>query len=199
MYTKKTMSEVPVSPNQNIISPIDVAPISPTPDVTPKKRNYLPWILGILVLVIVFAISFLILTGKSKSTPINSLTQESPVEISEPKTTPTTPVVINDLELIKFVREYLKLGPEVQIEIKKIEGNYAYGTGGAKDGAGFYWAVAKKDGQWNYAFGGNGIPECKEVEIFPVGTFKLAGQDGKFDICYNKSELIDRKTGLPVK
>ena len=363
------MVPVPVQPQPSI----DAALAQVVPDITPKKKSYLPWLLGILVLVIVFAISFLILTGKSKSTPANSLTQLSvppeqtaidaanidmsswktyinevrgfefkypnnleiysnmgmdysddsiylysksekfpycgvqsiskkiaaeeenlgnmkasslkelidnsykqaiedqytlkrvvqPVQegifagkkmykyvveeegmymiwgsgvkkrsiytvlalehndsyimigcgdnnvynqiLSTFKFIDTTavstdvPIAINDPELTKFVREYLKLSSEAQIGIEKIEGNYAYGSGGAKDGAGFYWAAAKKDGQWNYAFGGNGIPDCSEVEIFPVGTFKNAA-GGKFDVCYNSQvDLIDRRTGLPVK
>ena len=32
---------------------------------------------------------------------------------------------------------------------------------------------------------GNGIPNCKEVEIFPVGTF-----DGKFDECYQDGTAL---------
>lgn len=83
------MNEIPVDPIQNIIPPIDAVPISTAFDGTPKKRNYLPWILGILVLVIIFTTSFLILTSKSKSTRINSLTQETTTEINEPKTVVT--------------------------------------------------------------------------------------------------------------
>lgn len=65
------------NPVQNVTPPIDVAPAPVTPAGTPKKRNYLPWLLGILVLIIIFTTSFLIMTGKSKSTPTSSLTQPS--------------------------------------------------------------------------------------------------------------------------
>jgi hypothetical protein len=57
--------------------PIDEVPAPVTPDITPKKRNYLPWILGILAVVVIFTTSFLILIGKSKPTPIGSLTQQN--------------------------------------------------------------------------------------------------------------------------
>lgn len=105
-----------------------------------------------------------------------------------------------DKELINFLRKQLNLSENAIIEIEKDEGNYVLGSGGEPEGGGFYWAAAKKDGQWNYAFLGNGIPECSEVEVFPVGTFKSALPGGKFDECYNdKNELIDRKTGLLIK
>jgi len=57
--------------------PIDDTPISTVFDGMPKKRNYIPWILGILVLVVIFTTSFLILTGKSKSTSTEPLIQPS--------------------------------------------------------------------------------------------------------------------------
>lgn len=57
-------------PSQSQLPPVDVAPAPFMPDPTPKKKNYHPWILGILALVVVLAASFLILTSKSKSTPI---------------------------------------------------------------------------------------------------------------------------------
>ena len=348
------MNETPVNRTESI--PINTTPVPIMPDEKPKKKNYLPWILGILVLVIVLITSFLILTNKSKSTPAGSLTQPP---VSEKQTTPAAPdtdisnwktytntnfgftlkypsnwtvnvdnknvkvtikadqtddlsqgVGISNLDmqnyisldnwfakvdkdcerakqlsektggptdciqykrlgkrqvnqfaaskilwnccgsgptvryfiealdktyfidlfqdrenfnpntlgdydenndklartyqhilssfqiftkttsddLIKFVQNRLNIADESLISVEKIEGNYAYGTGGAKDGAGFYWAAAKKDRQWNYAFGGNGIPDCFEVEAFPVGTF-----GGKFDECYKDSILVDRK------
>ena len=100
-----------------------------------------------------------------------------------------------DKELINFLRKELNLSENAIITIEKDEGNYVLGNGGEPEGSGFYWAAAKKDGQWNYVFGGNGIPNCSDVKVFPVGTF-----GGKFDDCYNdKSELIDRKTGLLIK
>ena len=190
------MTPVPVQPQP----PIDTVPAPAVSGATPKKKNYLPWLLGILVLVVIPAAFFLILTSKSKLTPTSNKVKESSAEINEPKTILEIPVIINNPELIKFVKNRLKMTDGSLVSIEKIEGNYALGSAGTKDGPGFYWAAAKKDGQWNYAFGGNGIPECKEVEIFPVGTFKLAIGGGKFDECYNnKNELIDRKTGLPVK
>ena len=105
-----------------------------------------------------------------------------------------------DVSLVNFVKNKLSGSPESSIQIEKIEGDYALGSAGTASGYGFYWAAAKINNQWSYIISGNGIPECREVEIFPVGTFKLAGQGGKFDDCYNdKSDLIDRKTGLSVK
>lgn len=188
------MDEITVDPVQNIAPPIDAVPTSAALDGTPKKRNYLFWILGISALIVIFFTSLLILSGNQKKI------EKNPAVINEPKVTSETPVAIDNPELIEFVRGYLKRGAETQFKIEKVEGNYAYGTGGIENAFGFYWAAAKKNGEWNYAFGGNGIPECKEVEIFPVGTFKLVGQGGKFDDCYNdKSELIDRKTGFLVK
>lgn len=65
------MNEIPVDPIQNTaIPPIDAITTPPVINELPKKRNYLFWLLGILVLVVVLAVSFLILTSKSKSTPI---------------------------------------------------------------------------------------------------------------------------------
>lgn len=61
----------------DITLPIDAVPTPPVLDGTPKKRNYLLWILAILALVVISVTSFLILTGKSKSTPTASLIQPS--------------------------------------------------------------------------------------------------------------------------
>ena len=178
------MNETPINSIEPI--PADTTPAPVMPDVTPKKKNHLPWLLGILALVVILTAFFLVLIVNQNKV------KKNPIVINKPKVTSETPIAINDPELTKFVRKYLKLDPEVQIGIKKIEGNYAYGTGGVKDGVGFYWAAAKKDGQWNYAFGGNGIPECSEVEIFPIGTF-----GGKFDDCYQtKKRMINRNNSV---
>jgi len=67
------MTPVPVQPQP----PIDAAPAQIAPDVTPKQKNYIPWLLGILVLVVISVTPFLILAGKSKSTPTESLVQPS--------------------------------------------------------------------------------------------------------------------------
>lgn len=153
--------------------PTEAAPTSAALDGAPKKRNYLPWLLGILGLVVILAISFLVLTDNQKKVKKN-------------------PATINNPELIEFIRGYLKEGTETQFKIEKTEGDYAYGTGGVKDEGGFYWAAAKKDGQWNYAFGGNGIPSCTEVEVFLVGTF-----GGKFDECYQtQKRIINRNNSV---
>lgn len=61
----------------DITLPIDAVPTPPVLDGTPKKRNYLFWILGILALAVISVTSFLILTGKSKSTPSGSSIQPS--------------------------------------------------------------------------------------------------------------------------
>lgn len=174
--------------------PTEAAPTPAVLDEAPKKRNYIPWILGIFILVIIFVTSFLILIGKSKPTPTDSLTQPSD---SEEQIAAVTPAALSDPKLVEFVRSYLKKGAETQFKIEKVEGNYAYGTGGSKDGAGFYWAAAKKDGQWNYAFSGNGIPSCYEVEIFPVGTFFREKFGGKFDECYQtQKRMINRNNSV---
>lgn len=46
--------------------PIDTAPTSAVLNETPQKRNYLSWLLGVLVLTVVLAVSFLILTSNQK-------------------------------------------------------------------------------------------------------------------------------------
>jgi len=63
--------------NQQNQPSVNTTPAPVMPDVTPKKRNYLPWILGILVLVVFLVTFFLILIGKSKPIPTESLIQES--------------------------------------------------------------------------------------------------------------------------
>lgn len=178
-------------PIQNITPPIDAVLTSTILDGTPKKRNYLFWILGILVLIVIFFTSFLILIGNQKKEEKNRAV------INEPKVTSETPVAIDNPELIEFVRSYLKMTAEARFEIEKVEGDYAYGTGGAENASGFYWAAAKKDGQWNYAFSGNGIPSCSEVEIFPVGTFFREKFGGKFDECYQtQKRMINRNNSV---
>ncbi len=106
-----------------------------------------------------------------------------------------------DANLISFVKSKLSNSPESSISVEKNEGAYALGSASTADGSGFYWAAAKINNQWSYLMSGNGIPSCKDVETFPVGTFRSGfGEDGKFDICYKSQlELINRRTGLPIK
>lgn len=194
LYTVKAMNEIPASPIQNITPLIDAVPTPTILDGTPKKRNYPFWILAILVLAAISAISFLVLTGKSRSVPSGSLAQPSD---SEEQIAAVTPAALSDPKLVEFVRSYLKMGMETQLAIERIESDYAYGTGGTMDGGGFYWAAAKKGGEWNYAFRGNGIPSCFEVEIFPVGTFFREKFGGKFDECYQtQKRMINRNNSV---
>lgn len=55
--------------------PTEAAPTPPALDGTPRKKNYLFWILGILGLTIVLVIILLFFIGKSKSISSGSLTQ----------------------------------------------------------------------------------------------------------------------------
>src|SRR3990167_997597 len=80
------MTPVPVQPQP----PIDTVPAPTVSGATPKKRNYLSWILGIVVLVVILATSFLILTGKSKSIPTESLIQ--PLVLPEQTTVADTDI-----------------------------------------------------------------------------------------------------------
>ena len=80
------MNETPVNRTESI-------PVDTTPEmivVAPKKKNYLPWLLGIMALVVVLTALFLI--GKSKSTPTGSLIQPS---IPQDQTT----IAVTDIDI----------------------------------------------------------------------------------------------------
>lgn len=66
------MNTIPVTASEPVS---DTSPIPPIPTETPKKKNYLPWVLGILGLAIVLVTILFIYFGKSKSTVPDSLTQ----------------------------------------------------------------------------------------------------------------------------
>jgi hypothetical protein len=94
----------------------------------------------------------------------------------------------NSSELVDFVRTELKLSSKANITVEKLEQNYAFGKAGEPNGSGFWWASAKIDNTWSYVTAGNGIPYCKDIEIFPVGAL-----GGQFDICTKDTEeLINR-------
>lgn len=98
-------------------------------------------------------------------------------------------------EIVSFVRTKLKLSNGAMIEIKRVDGDYSYGKAGESNDSGYYWGVAKVNGQLDYVFVGNGIPNCKDVEIFPIGVLKTASGGGQFDICYKDNTILfDRKT-----
>lgn len=101
LYTVKAMSEIPASPVQNITPPIDEVPAPVAIDITPRKRNYIPWLLGILALAVVLGVSFLILTGNSKPSPTKSLIKPS---VSPEQTT----VAATDIDMSGW-KTYIKL------------------------------------------------------------------------------------------
>lgn len=101
---------------------------------------------------------------------------------------PTPQIIVQDPALISFVHSKLSLSNKAKIEVTIYEGNYAYGNAGEPDGPGFYWAAGKINDVWSDIVSGNGIPNCKDVDFIPAGTF-----NGKFDQCYSdKFQLIDR-------
>lgn len=71
------MNEISLSPIQNVTSLTDAAQTSVIPDGMPKKRNYLPWLLGILVLLIAISvlIFYQITKGNNKTQPSSGSTQ----------------------------------------------------------------------------------------------------------------------------
>lgn len=144
-----------------------------------KKNSPLP----ILILAIVTVLAIVGYFGYTftKSTILPSQTSSSKTILQDPK-------------ILSFVRSKLSLSQKALIEVTIDEGNYAYGNAGEPDGAGFYWAAVKTNGVWSYIMSGNGIPDCKEITIFPLGTF-----GGKFDTCVQGSVLIDRNTSKLVK
>lgn len=137
-----------------------------------KKNGFIPLII-ILVIAILGVVGYVSYKNPSKPQPAAS---------------PNTPQeVIKDAALIAIVRSKLSLSNKATVEVTIDEGNYAYGNAGELNGAGFYWAAAKENNIWSYVMSGNGIPNCKDVEIFLVGTFA-----GKFNQCYDNSKLVDR-------
>ncbi len=120
-----------------------------------------------------FGVKNLNLTVNSSPTPISSI---------KPSTNDNA-----DPDLLNFIKTEFKLSDQATIEVKAVEGVYAWGNAGEPDGGGYYWAAAKVNDKWNYSMSGNGIPDCTQVSIFPVGLF-----GGKFDDCYEESNLISR-------
>lgn len=74
-------------------------------------------------------------------------------------------------EISEFVRAKLGLDTSSVIGVQKVEGDYALGSILEPEEPGSYWAIAKINGEWSYIITVNGTPKCKDVEIFPVGTF----------------------------
>lgn len=169
------MNTIPVSDAQNFETE-DISQVSTTFAEAPKKRNYSPLLLAILALVVILATSFLVLIGKSKSTPIQKETKESPT------------ITINDPELTLFVKGRLQ-SPGTDINIQKIEGDYAMGTAGTAGGCN--WFAAKKDGVWQSFLCIQNTPSCSDAEPFPARILH---------VCYDsQNNLIYRNVSVKYK
>lgn len=140
-----------------------------------NQKGFVPIII-ILVVLVGFVGVYYLGTFKTKTTTVNPTS--TPVVSVEPSSVPTAkPVTIKSdesLTLTKYLvdkyydqsKQYGKSKDEIVINISKLEGNYATGSGSFKSGGGDIWFASKVNNEWYLVEQTQEPPSCKLMMQF---------------------------------